>query len=231
MEDAEKVKDHRPIHPSWVAQEAMKVLDDSATIILDAFTGTAYMTERIVGRFAGCVLDAGSWAGVGHGVGMGIGTQLARPGKQVLVIMGDGGMGLGGFDVETAVRCQLPVVYLIHNNNAWMAASGSMFTKLMPVVGMQLPNPFGIVPTRYDKLFETMGCYTERVEDPAKLRTALENAFNSGKTSVIDVFVDPATPHPSPPKEMVSSMTWMDPEDLPEELRQVKATKEDKEKK
>lgn len=218
-DEAEKVKTNKPIHPGAVAHEVLQVLDDSATIILDAFTGSAYMTERIRGKFAGCVLDSGSWAGVGHGVGMAIGAQLARPGKQVVAIMGDGGMGLGGFDVETAVRCKLPVVYLIHNNDAWMASTSDMFRKLMPVVGIPMVNPFGILPTRYDKVFEPLGCYTDRVEDPAELRAALEKAFNSGRTAVIDVVVDPTTPHPSPPKAMAASLGWMDPQDLPEQLR------------
>jgi acetolactate synthase-1/2/3 large subunit len=82
-----------------------------------------------------------------------------------------------------------------------------------------MTNPFGILPTRYDKVFEPLGCYTDRVEDPAALRTSLEKAFASGRTAVIDVVVDPTTPHPSPPKAMAASLGWMDPQDLPEQLR------------
>jgi acetolactate synthase-1/2/3 large subunit len=85
-----------PLHPAVLAREVVDFLDPSATIIYDAFTATQYLTDRIKTSFAGQILDSGEFGAVGHGVGMGIGAQLARPGKQVFVLMGDGGMGVGG---------------------------------------------------------------------------------------------------------------------------------------
>ncbi|HYB19700.1 MAG TPA: thiamine pyrophosphate-dependent enzyme, partial [Thermodesulfobacteriota bacterium] len=92
-QEAESFKAHTPIHPAYLAQEIVDFLDNSATIVYDAFTGTYYLTDRIRSTFSGKILDAGEHAGVGHGIGMGIGAQLGRPGKQVFVMMGDGGMG------------------------------------------------------------------------------------------------------------------------------------------
>jgi thiamine pyrophosphate-dependent acetolactate synthase large subunit-like protein len=48
------------------------------------------ISNRVEARFAGQILDSGEFGAVGHGVGMGIGAQMARPGKQVLVLMGNG---------------------------------------------------------------------------------------------------------------------------------------------
>jgi len=224
---AEEVKNNSPIHLSWMAHEAVSVLDKDATVIFDGFSSSAYITERFVAKHAGAVLDAGNWAGVGHGVGMGIGAQLARPGKQVLVMMGDGGMGLGGFDVETAVRVQAPVVYLLANNSAWMAAIGPQYRHALPIPGYQDEwTSFGMLPTRYDKVFEAMGAYTERVEDPTQLKPALERAYKSGRTSVIDCVVDRTVFHPiqarrglevTPDSGPFSSF-W-DPEDVSDDFR------------
>jgi len=218
---AEASKNDKPMHPTWVAKCCVDVLDDSATVIFDALTGSAFMTERIVGKFAGCVLDSGPWAGVGHGVAMGVGAQLARPGKQVLVVMGDGGMGLGGFDIETAARCQLPVVYVLHNNSAWMASSVPEYRKILPVVGIQDdPAPFFILSTRYDEVFKPMGCYTERVEDPAEMLPALRRAFESGKTAVIDAVVERNVPLAVgggwPEEFLAGMMGWIDKDDTPD---------------
>jgi acetolactate synthase-1/2/3 large subunit len=225
-EDAEKNKNNKPIHPAWAAQEALAVLDKDASIVLDGFTSSHFVTERMIGKHPGAVLDSGTFAGVGHGVGMGLGAQLARPGKQTLVFMGDGGMGLGGFDVETAVRSHLPVVYFLSNNRAWMAATGRMFVKAMPVYGEQdSHNPWFMVPTDYSKIFAAMGCYTERVEDPAQVRAAVERAFNSGKTAVLDVVVDRTTPPTrgtaaAPlPQLAKTQFAYMDPEDVPDAIR------------
>jgi acetolactate synthase-1/2/3 large subunit len=180
------------------------------------------------------VLDSGNWAGVGHGIGMGIGAQLARPGRQILVNMGDGGAGLGGFDVETAIRCKLPVVYLINNNSAWMSGGGPMFMKALQHVGSPDPySPWAIAPTRYDQVFAAMGAYTERVENPAELRPALERAFASGKTAVVDVVVARGVPHPmtrgSRADERRRGLRYLDPEDVPEDFRAQLFPEEEKE--
>jgi len=216
----EACRNDNPMNPVWVAQCCVDVLDDSATVILDALTGSAFTTERFRAKMPGSVLESGNWAGVGHGVAMGIGAQLARPGKQVLVVMGDGGMGLGGFDVETAVRCQLPIVYVLHNNSAWMADSPGEYRTVMPTVGIQDdPNPFSILPTRYDQLFASFGCYTERVEDPTEMLPALRRAFESGKTAVIDAVVRRGVQAPTSkgwPEEFLNGMMgWIDKESTP----------------
>ncbi len=225
-EDVTKNLKNTPIHPAVLAKETCDFLDRDATIILDGFSASHFMTERFQARHSGAVLDSGAWAGVGHGVGMGIGAQLARPGKQVCVIMGDGGMGLGGFDVETAVRAEAPVCYLLSNNSAWIASAGPLYLKSCPTPGIQNGySPFSMMPTRYDQVFAAMGAYTERVERPEEIRPAMERAFSSGRTSVIDVVVDPRVPPTMGTmvdmEERVKRMlaSYMDPEDFPDEIR------------
>jgi len=229
-EDAEANKNNRPMHPSWVAKEACEILDKDATIILDGFTSSHFFTERFEAKHSGAVLDAGTYAGVGHGVGMGVGAQLARPGKQTLVIMGDGGMGLGGFDVETAVRSKLPVVYLVSNNSAWMAGSGILYVKAMPVLGEQDDwNHWFMHPTRYDQVFAAMGAYTERVDDPAQIKASIQRAFEhavkEGRPAVVDCVVDrvtlPTAGAGKPPsiEERIKATSYFDPEDVPDQYK------------
>jgi thiamine pyrophosphate-dependent acetolactate synthase large subunit-like protein len=60
-----------------------------------------------------------------------------------------------------------------------------------------LGNPMLFVPDiRYDKLFQSLGCYVERVEEPGEIKPALYRSFASGKTAVIDVVVDRKVYHP-----------------------------------
>jgi acetolactate synthase I/II/III large subunit len=194
--EAEQFENTQPIHPAYLAQEIVDFLDEDATIIFDAFTGTYFLTDRIRATFSGQILDGGGFAGVGQGVGMGIGAQLARPGKQVFVMMGDGGMGIGGMDVETAIRYKLPVVYLVNNNSTWM--SGFFDGYFRKYLGDE--NDWRITPGwRYDKMFEFADCHCEHVERPQDIRAALERTFNSGKTGVINMVVDPCVGHPMLP--------------------------------
>ena len=77
-----------PIHPARVARELRDTIDPDATIVIDSFTMSGWMSQYFHTRFLGQILDAGPLAPVGHGVGMAIGDQLARPGQQVVLVIG-----------------------------------------------------------------------------------------------------------------------------------------------
>jgi acetolactate synthase-1/2/3 large subunit len=184
-------RDQRPVHPGHLARTLCEVMDRDATVVLDSFTMSGWMTQWFTARFAGQVVDAGPLAPVGHGVGMAIGAQLARPHKQVVLVIGDGGLGIGGWDIETAVRYQLPIITVLWNNSSW----GPGFEE-MPFLKGRV-DPFEMLPNlRYDKMFAVMGCHAEHVEEPSQLRPALERAARSGKASFINVIGDKRIGHP-----------------------------------
>src|SRR5262245_56820616 len=91
-----------PIHPDRLTKDLMTVIDKDASIVVDSFTLSGYTSHWFTAHTPGQVVDAGPLAPVGHGVGMGIGVQLARPGKQVVLVIGDGGLGIGGWDMGIA---------------------------------------------------------------------------------------------------------------------------------
>ncbi len=187
----DKVRTHKPIHPDFAAAELVDFLDKDATLILDSFSFAGFMTDKIKATIPGQIMDGATWSGVGHGVGIGIGAQLGRPGKQVVDLLGDGGLGIGGWDIESAARYKLPVCYFLFNNSGWM--SNPTQAAILPDV----KDPWAMLPNiRYDKIFAEMECHTELVTEPQHLRPALERAFNSGKTSVINVVPDDTIPAP-----------------------------------
>jgi len=121
---------------------------------------------------------------------MGIGAQLARPGKPVIVVIGDGGLGIGGIDIETALKHRLPMCTLVWNNSSW----GPSFDQ-MPMLRGRV-DPFDMLPDlRYDRMFEAIGCHGEHVAEPDEFRPALERSLASGRASVINVLGDPRIGH------------------------------------
>ena len=168
------------------------MLDKNATVVVDSFTLSGYLSLWVTCRFMGQVVDAGPLAPVGHGVGMGIGVQLARPGKQVVVVSGDGGLGIGGWDMETAARYNLPVCCVLWNNSSW----GPGFESMPLLKGRS--DPFNMLENiRYDKIFAELGCHGEHVEKPDQIVPALERALKSGKPSFINVIGDKNIGHPT----------------------------------
>jgi acetolactate synthase-1/2/3 large subunit len=189
---ARETEDNVPMHPDRVLRDLVQVIDDDASVVVDSFTLSGYVSHWFKSRQTGQLLDAGPLAPVGHGVGMSIGAQLARPGKQVVCVIGDGGIGIGGFDLETAARYELPICAVLWNNSSW----GPSFDQMPLLKGRS--DPFNMLPDiRYDKVFAEMGCHGEHVEKPDELIPALERALTSGKTSVVNVIGDNRIGHPT----------------------------------
>jgi acetolactate synthase-1/2/3 large subunit len=192
LEERERAThDDVPVHPDRLARDLCRVMDPDATIVIDSFTMSGWMTQWFVARFPGQVIDAGPLAPVGHGIGMAIGAQLARPGKQVVVVIGDGGLGIGGWDIETALRYDLPIHTVLWNNSSW----GPSFEQMPLLRGRT--DPFNMLEQiRYDQMFAVMGCHTEHVGEPNDLSPALERALASGKASFTNVVGDKRIGHP-----------------------------------
>ena len=191
-ERAAKTHTDVPIHPDRLTKDLVSVIDKDATLIIDSFTLSGYTSQWFTAHTTGQIVDAGPLAPVGHGVGMGIGAQLGRPGKQVIIVSGDGGLGIGGMDMETAAKYNLPIICLLWNNSSW----GPSFEQMPLLKGRT--DPFDMVPNiRYDKVFEPMGVHTEHAETPDEIIPALERALKSGKTSLINVLGDKRFGHPS----------------------------------
>lgn len=138
-------------------------------------------------------LNSGSNGCMGVGVPFAIGAKLARPEVPVVSVNGDCAFGFNAMELETAVRCKLPIVFLVNNN------SGIVGENLQARMG--LPEGYGeYVATyppgiRYDKILDAFGGYTENVTHPGDIRPALERAYQAtqaGQVACVNVASDPA---------------------------------------
>lgn len=205
-----KYKDHKPVHHGFLCKTLWDTCEElyggTNRIIIDGFTISAYIPPFLKARYSAQIMDASEQAGVGHGIGMAIGAALSDPETQrrpIISLMGDAGMGNSGFDIETAARYELPIVYVVTNNNGWLGGMRyHSYGKNWDALGEQdRPHGQSFLPDiRYEKLADMFGIHGEYVNDPAELRLALERALRSaeqGKTAVVNVIVDPTIVHPA----------------------------------
>ena len=178
--------DQSPIHPMRLMKELRDILDRDATVIGDGGDIVTFAARVLNINEPGHWLDPGQFGCLGAGSGFAAAAQLARPGKQVCIVYGDGGFGLTGFDVESYVRFNLPIVSIVGNNGAWNQTTQGVVRRGMRGIGTYLSQE-----TNYAKIMDGMGGYGERVTDPEEIRPALERAFNSGKPALLDVVTDP----------------------------------------
>jgi acetolactate synthase-1/2/3 large subunit len=178
--------DQTPIHPMRLMKELRDFLERDATVIGDGGDIVTFAARVLDINEPGHWLDPGQFGCLGAGSGFAAAAQLARPGKQVCIVYGDGAFGLTGFDVETYVRFNLPIVSVLGNNGAWNQTTQGVKMRGGRGLGTYLSQE-----TNYAKIMEGMGGYGERVTQPDQIRPALERAFNSGKPALLDVVTDP----------------------------------------
>ena len=167
-----------PIHPLRLCKEIRDFLDRDAILSVDGNDILHMGRQSIPTYFPGHRLNSGVTGTMGVGLPYGLGAQVARPGTQVLVLHGDGSVGMNAMEIDTCVRHNLPVVTVISNNAGWTARRGRK-------PGRELGH------TNYDVMAKAFGGYGERVEDPNQIRPALQRAYASGKAAIINVIVDP----------------------------------------
>ncbi|MBW1809565.1 MAG: thiamine pyrophosphate-binding protein [Deltaproteobacteria bacterium] len=196
----EALKDtEAPMLTAHVAAECRKVFADDAVAVFDggntAVWGNTYHQVRTPNT------QLGTWhfGHLGAGLGQALGAAAARPDKQVYCILGDGAMGFHPQEIETAVRNDMPIVFLVCADKQWGMVKLTELFALGPVCD-QFPNALAEQPhingdlgeIAWDDLARSMGAHGERVSDPAELAATIERCLAAKCCSVIHVEVDPA---------------------------------------
>jgi acetolactate synthase I/II/III large subunit len=190
--EREEFEDERaPLHPMRLYAELQKILDRDAIIVGDGGDFVSY-AGRVVDSFqAGSWLDPGPFGCLGAGPGYALAAKLARPERQVVLLLGDGAFGFAGMEFDTLARHGVNVVGVMGNNGIWALEKHPMeFLYGYSVAADLRP------ATRYDQVVEALGCHGELVERPGDLRGALERAFSAGLPALVNVLTDPTVVYP-----------------------------------
>jgi acetolactate synthase I/II/III large subunit len=190
-EQEDSLDSRAPLHPMRVYHELAQVLDRDAIVIGDGGDFVSF-AGRVIETFEpGCWMDPGPYGCLGAGPGFALAAKLARPERQVCLLLGDGAFGFSGFEFDTYVRHGVPVVGVMGNNGIWALEKHPMeFVYGYSVAADLQPG------CRYDEIVRTLGGHGELVEQAEDLRPALERAFSSGKPALVNVLTDPSVVYP-----------------------------------
>jgi acetolactate synthase-1/2/3 large subunit len=127
-----------------------------------------------------------------------IGAKVAMPQKPVVCFTGDGGFWYHLQELETAVRCNIPVVTVVNNNNAL-----NQETMIFKQAYGGNPSPkntemWHFSEVNFASIAESMGGLGIRVTKPSELRSALDRAISSGRPAVVEVISDIEALAPNP---------------------------------
>jgi len=175
--------DESPVDPLRMCREIRDFIDEDTILIGDGGDIMAQASKVIPVMQENCWMDPGPLGTLGVGMPFALAAQLACPDKRVLIIYGDGAFGLNGFEYDTAVRFNLPIVGIVGNDAAW----GQMMRPQATLYGEDRLVATQLRYTRYDKVVEALGGHGEYCERPEEIRPALERAFGSGKPALVNV--------------------------------------------
>jgi acetolactate synthase-1/2/3 large subunit len=184
--------DQSPIHPFRVAYELNEFLGEDTIYIGDGGDVVTISAQAVRPRNPGQWMDPGALGSLGVGTGFAIAAKLAHPNKEVLCYYGDGSFGMTAFDMETANRFGVPYLAVIGNNSAMNQIRYGQIAKYGEQRG-NVGNLLGDVP--FSKFAEMLGGYGEEVREAKEIAGALrrgrEAVAKTGKSAVINIWVDP----------------------------------------
>jgi pyruvate dehydrogenase (quinone) len=175
--------------PQVVTWNLNKLLDNDAIVSSDSGTIATWSARYIDIRGDMKFSLSGSLATMANGLPYSIGAATAFPGRQVVCIVGDGGLTMLMGEIATLVKYNLPVKVIVIKNNVL----GQIKWEQMVMEG----NPeFGVELQPIDFAGVAMSCgaagYT--IEEPEQAESVLKEALAYNGPAVVQAVVDPNEP-------------------------------------
>jgi acetolactate synthase-1/2/3 large subunit len=184
--------DASPIHPYRVAWELNEFLTEDTIYIGDGGDVVTISAQAVQPRAPGHWMDPGALGSLGVGTGFALAARLAHPNKEVLCYYGDGSFGMTAFDMQTANRFGAPYIAVIGNNSAMNQIRYGQIAKYGAQRG-DVGNLLGDVP--FSMFAQMLGGHGEEVRNASDiapaLRRAREAVNSSGRSAVVNIWVDP----------------------------------------
>ena len=162
---------------AWLPQDAIIIGEGANTMDI----GRTQMANRQPRHR----LDAGTYGTMGIGLGFAVAAAVTNPDKPIVSVQGDSAFGFSGMEIETMMRYKLPVKMVVLNNGGIGGGVGPLKE------GRKVPPPILTYGARYEGMLAALGGKGLYVEDPADLRSALDEAMAFDGPALVNVLIHP----------------------------------------
>jgi acetolactate synthase-1/2/3 large subunit len=186
--------DAEPISPYRVISTLMRIADRTRTVVTH---DSGNPRDQIVPFYETLTplgyIGWGKSTPLGSGLGLIMGAKLAKPDWLAVNFMGDSSFGMVGMDIETAVRCEIPILTIVFNNGRMGG-----YTRHHPVATRT--HGIHLQTGQYANVARDLGAAAERVEKVPEIEPALRRAIaatESGTPAFVEVITreEPEFPH------------------------------------
>ena len=180
--------DDVPIAHYRLAAEIARVVRPETIVVGDGGDVVGCASKIVALHRPGQWLDPGPLGCLGVGPSFALAAKLLHPERPVVLIAGDGALGLNGMELETAVRFGLPFVCVVGNDGGW----GQIRNPQLSFYGEARAVATSLPVTRFDLFAEALGARGVLVREPRDIAPALDKALGSTEVWCVNVVLDPA---------------------------------------
>ena len=157
-------------------------LDQDAILVADVTISATLWGSRLFPVYGPRQYIHAAGGGIGQGLQMGLGAKLGRPKRQVVVIVGDGGLQVNLGELGTAVQEGIDVVIVLFNDGGYGVLRNIQNRVLEGRhIGVDLHG------LNFVKLCEAYGVAHYPVTSTTMFRPAINAALERGRLSLIEV--------------------------------------------
>lgn len=185
------------INPQYLCALLGKALHPEDVLLNEAIRNTLAVFEQVPRTVPGTLVGLPG-GGLGFSCGMALGIKLARPGRRVVNVVGDGSFYFNNPSAALAVArgYGLPVLTVVLDNSGWSAVKESVL-RMYPQGQAHAREEFAsLLPQGMDfaGLAQAAGAHGERLADPADAEAAIARclqAVDAGRSAVLHARVTP----------------------------------------
>ena len=179
------IEHHLPIHPEYAANILDEVAAEDAVFTVDTgmcnVWAARYITPNGRRRVIGSFLHGTMANALPHAIG----AQFAYPGRQVISMSGDGGLGMLLGELLTVALHRLPVKIVTFNNSSLGMVKLEMLVDGLPDFGTDHAS------VDYAAIARAAGIHAIRIEQPKDVRAGLREALAHPGPALVDLVTDP----------------------------------------
>ena len=180
-----------PLKPQRAINEILEA-SPQAAVVNDAGSHTTWVNLLRVVREPSGLIFSGGFGPMGYGLPAAVGVSLARPEKNVVLVVGDGGFQMTLQELAVISELQLPILITVINNHALGIIKQWQELFYGGPYEVALENP------DFVELAASYHIKGQRVMEPDQLPAVVQKALSLKKPYLIEVVVDPDEGIPLP---------------------------------
>jgi len=173
-----------PVKPQKIIWDLRTVLGLEDIVVCDVGAHKMWMARMFRCEYPNTCLISNGFASMGIAVPGAVAARLVYPQRHIVAVTGDGGFLMNSQEIETAMRCRLPIVILIWNDSSYGLIEWKQLNQFGRTSHVHFTNPDFV---KYAESFGGKGYRVERTQD---LQCILKEALANDTVSIIDCPVD-----------------------------------------